>query len=130
MDLRCGFRRYAMSVSAAERRSSTSLLSGMGNVAAHDGVMHLLLPSARSDLLEKGMVGQAQLEAGPAKARIAKRLSISRSRCYAELRSHSPSADMLGTKQYTRRNAVQTLLLVSSLIYFFDREARRVEEGD
>jgi hypothetical protein len=34
------------------------------------------------------------------------------------------------TKQYTRRNAVQSLMIVSSLIYFFNGEACRLEDRD
>lgn len=44
--------------------------------------------------------------------------------------SRNATAHTVSTKQYTRRNAVQSLMIVSSLIYFFDREARRVEGSD
>lgn len=40
--------------------------------------------------------------------------------------SRNATAHTVSAKQYTRRNAVQGLMIVSSLIYFFDREAQRL----
>jgi hypothetical protein len=39
--------------------------------------------------------------------------------------SRNASAHTVSAKQYTRRNAVQGLMIVTSLIYFLDREAQR-----
>lgn len=44
--------------------------------------------------------------------------------------SRNATAHTVSTKQYTRRNAVQSLMIVSSLIYFFNGEARRLEDRD
>ncbi len=41
--------------------------------------------------------------------------------------SRNATAHTVSTKQYTRRNAVQGLMIVGSLIYFFDREAQQSE---
>jgi len=41
--------------------------------------------------------------------------------------SRNATAHTVSKKQYTRRNAVQSLMIVSSLIYFFNGEARRLE---
>ena len=41
--------------------------------------------------------------------------------------SRNATAHTVSTKQYTLRNAVQGLMIVSSLIYFFDGEAQRLE---
>lgn len=41
--------------------------------------------------------------------------------------SRNATAHTVSAKQYTKRNAVQGLMIASSLIYFFDREALRVE---
>jgi hypothetical protein len=41
--------------------------------------------------------------------------------------SRNATAHTVSAKQYTKRNAVQSLMIASSLIYFFDREALRVE---
>ena len=41
--------------------------------------------------------------------------------------SRNATAHTVSTKQYTRRSAVQGLMIVSSLIYFFNGEARRLE---
>jgi len=40
--------------------------------------------------------------------------------------SRNATAHTVSTKQYTRRNTVQGLMIVCSLIYFFDGEARRL----
>lgn len=40
--------------------------------------------------------------------------------------SRNATAHTVSAKQYTKRNAVQSLMIASSLIYFFDREAARV----
>lgn len=37
--------------------------------------------------------------------------------------SRNATAHTVSAKQYTKRNAVQSLMIASSLIYFFDREA-------
>ena len=42
--------------------------------------------------------------------------------------SRNATAHTVSTKQYTRRNAVQSLMIVSSLIHFFNAEARRLED--
>lgn len=44
--------------------------------------------------------------------------------------NRNATAHTVSAKQYARRNAVQSLMIVSSLIYFSDREARRVEDSD
>jgi hypothetical protein len=44
--------------------------------------------------------------------------------------SRNATAHTVSTKQYTRRNAVQSLMIVSSLVYFFNGEARRLTDGD
>ena len=44
--------------------------------------------------------------------------------------SRNATAHTVSPKQYTRRNAVQSLMIVSSLIYFFNGEARRLEDHD
>ncbi len=41
--------------------------------------------------------------------------------------SRNATAHTVSAKQYTKRNAVQSLMIASSLMYFFDREARRLE---
>jgi len=41
--------------------------------------------------------------------------------------SRNATAHTVSAKQYTKRNAVQSLMIASSLIYFFDREAARVK---
>jgi len=41
--------------------------------------------------------------------------------------SRNATAHTVSTKQYSRRNAVQGLMIVCSLIYFFDGEAKRLE---
>ncbi len=41
--------------------------------------------------------------------------------------SRNATAHTVSAKQYTKRNAVQSLMIASSLIYFFDREAVRVK---
>lgn len=41
--------------------------------------------------------------------------------------SRNATAHTVSTKQYSRRNAVQGLMIVSSLIYFFEMEAQRLE---
>ena len=41
--------------------------------------------------------------------------------------SRNATAHTVSAKQYTKRNTVQSLMIASSLIYFFDREALRVE---
>ncbi len=41
--------------------------------------------------------------------------------------SRNATAHTVSAKQYTKRNAVQSLMIASSLIYFLDREALRVE---
>lgn len=42
--------------------------------------------------------------------------------------SRNATAHTVSRRQYTRRNAVQSLMIVSSLIYFFNGEARRLED--
>lgn len=44
--------------------------------------------------------------------------------------SRNATAHTVSTKQYSRRNAVQSLMIVSGLIYFFDGEARRLEDRE
>jgi len=41
--------------------------------------------------------------------------------------SRNATAHTVSARQYTKRNVVQSLMIASSLIYFFDREALRVE---
>lgn len=44
--------------------------------------------------------------------------------------SRNATAHTVSRRQYTRRNAIQSLMIVSSLIYFFDGEASRLEDHD
>lgn len=44
--------------------------------------------------------------------------------------SRNATVHTVSKKQYTRRNAVQSLMIVSSLIYFFDGEDRRVNASE
>lgn len=44
--------------------------------------------------------------------------------------SRNATAHTVSAKQFTRRNAVQSLMIVSSLIYFLDGEASRLEDRD
>lgn len=44
--------------------------------------------------------------------------------------SRNATAHTVSTKQYTHRNAVQSLMIASSLIYFFNGEARRLAGRD
>lgn len=44
--------------------------------------------------------------------------------------SRNATAHTVSTKQYSRRNAVQSLMIVSGLIYFLESEARRLEDRE